>query len=41
VFAAEREALADARATSTFGSAALDTAEAILNTIEAQTTAEA
>jgi CPA1 family monovalent cation:H+ antiporter len=40
VFAAEREALADARATSTFASAALDTAEAILNTIEAQTTAE-
>jgi CPA1 family monovalent cation:H+ antiporter len=38
VFAAEREALADARATSTFGSAALDTAEAILNTLEAQTT---
>ncbi|GAA4175275.1 sodium:proton antiporter [Gryllotalpicola koreensis] len=40
VFAAEREALADARATSTFGSAALDTAEAILNTIEAQTPTE-
>jgi monovalent cation/hydrogen antiporter len=37
VFAAEREALADARATSTFGSAALDTAETILNTLEAQT----
>jgi len=37
VFAAEREALADARATSTFASAALDMAEAILNTLEAQT----
>lgn len=34
VFRAEREALADARATSSYGSAALATAETILNTLE-------
>jgi CPA1 family monovalent cation:H+ antiporter len=37
---AEREALADARATSTYGAAALATAEAVLNTLEAQTEQE-
>ncbi|MCL2514473.1 MAG: sodium:proton antiporter [Microbacteriaceae bacterium] len=40
VLDAEREALADARATSTYGAAALATAEAVLNTLEAQTEQE-
>jgi CPA1 family monovalent cation:H+ antiporter len=40
VLAAEREWLAEARASSEYGNAALNTAEAILNTLEAQTSEE-
>jgi len=40
VLEAEREALADARATSTYGATALATAEAVLNTLEAATEQE-
>jgi len=41
VFRAQRDALADARATSAYGSTALDNAEAILNTLEARGTEDA